>query len=83
MNSSTKSSAILLNYIYLFLTTENYSFIEYNTKILCIEKHIVNDKIIDVNCAIDYFFDFFFDVFFDVFFDDFFGVFFDDFFKGL
>ena len=33
--------------------TENYTFIEYNTKTQRVEKHILHNKIIDVDCDID------------------------------
>lgn len=35
------------------MPTENYSFVEYNTKTQRIEKHIIHNNIIDVNCCID------------------------------
>jgi len=39
---------------HLFIVpTENYSFIEYNTKTLRVEKHIIHKKIINVNYNID------------------------------
>ena len=39
---------------HLFIVpTENYSFTEYNTKTLRVEKHIIHNKIINVNYNID------------------------------
>lgn len=40
------------NYL-LIVPTENYSFVEYNTKTQCVEKHIIYNKIFDVNCSLD------------------------------
>jgi hypothetical protein len=40
------------NHLFI-IPTENYSFIEYNTKTLRIEKHITKKEIIHVNCDID------------------------------
>ena len=40
------------NHIFI-VPTENYSFVEYNTKTQRIEKHIINNNIINVNCSID------------------------------
>ena len=40
------------NHLFI-IPTEKYSFIEYNTKTLRIEKHITQKEIIQVNCNID------------------------------
>lgn len=40
------------NHLFI-IPTENYSFVEYNTKTFKIEKHITQNKIINVNCDID------------------------------
>ena len=40
---------------HLFIVpTENYSFIEYNTKTRRVEKHITSNDIVDTNCSISY-----------------------------
>jgi len=59
INSKFKSIEYLFDKYFvnnhLFIVpTENYSFIEYNTKTLRVEKHIMHNKIINnVNCNID------------------------------
>ena len=40
------------NHLFI-IPTENYSFIEYNTKTFKVEKHITQNEIINVNCDID------------------------------
>jgi len=40
------------NHIFI-VPIENYSFVEYNTKTQRIEKHIIHNNIIDVNCSIE------------------------------
>jgi hypothetical protein len=58
INSKFKSIEYLFDKYFvnnhLFIVpTENYSFIEYNTKTLRVEKHIIHNKIINVNYNID------------------------------